>query len=305
VALFENHLQNNKEEMFPYSKDYNEEEDKDLVGLAIGGSTDAISKLVDRHQQFIFHLALKLVRDEDDAADLTQEVLIKMITRLMQFQSKSSFRTWLYRIVMNHFLTSKRNKAELLVNSFDEYGEFLDNVHNDEEMSIAEQQQYSSQIDFVRNNCMSSALLCLDRQQRMVLILGSIFNLRSNVAAEILEMSQENFRKQLSRAKADLFQFMDNKCGLINPDNPCRCHKKTKGMIKAGLVSPETNQFYDSVRESITSVAGQKNEQLNFLLEHRYFDLFTSEPYRKIKDKQSIATRILEDPMVKELFHLN
>lgn len=291
--------------MFPYSKDHNEDEDKELVGLAIGGSTDAISKLVDRHQRFIFNLALKLVRDENDAADLTQEVLIKMITKLMQFQFKSSFRTWLYRVIMNHFLTSKRNKAELVVKSFDEYGEFLDNVHNDEEMTIAEQQQYSSQIDFVRDHCMTSALLCLDRQQRMVLILGGIFNLRSKLAAEILEISQENFRKQLSRAKADLFQFMDNKCGLINPDNPCRCHKKTKGMIKEGLVSPETNQFYDSVRESIASVAQQKNEQLNYLLEHRYFDLFTSQPYKQLKDKQSIAAKILEDPTVRKLFHLS
>jgi len=175
---------------------------------------------------------------------------------------------------------------------------------NDEEMTIAEQQQYSSQIDFVRNNCMTSVLLCLDRQQRMVLILGGIFNIRSNVGAEILEITQENFRKQLSRAKADLIQFMDNKCGLINPDNPCRCHKKTKGMIKEGLVSSETNQFYNSVRESIASVAQQKNEQLNYLLEHRYFDLFTNQPYKKLKDKQGLATRILADPMVRDLFHL-
>jgi|GEM_PF-5808777 len=50
-----------------------------------------------------------------------------------------------------------------------------------------------------------SLATCLDRQQRMVLILGGIFNLRSNIGAEVLEITQENFRKQLSRAKADLF----------------------------------------------------------------------------------------------------
>jgi|GEM_PF-4426673 len=75
-------------------------------------------------------------------------------------------------------------------------------------------------------------------------------------------------------------------------------------MINEGLVSSETNQFYDNVRESIASVAQHKNEQLNYLLEHRYFDLFTNQPYKKLKDKQGLAAGILADPMVRELFHL-
>lgn len=79
---------------------------------------------------------------------------------------------------------------------------------------------------------MSSMLLCLDREQRVALILGGIFNLKSSVAAEILGLAPDTFRKRLQRAKADLFQFMEDKCGLINPDNPCRCQKKNEGLYQ-------------------------------------------------------------------------
>jgi len=90
-------------------------------------------------------------------------------------------------------------------------------------MSPEEQLARHAEIRAVRDRCMTATLLCLDRKQRIVFILGSIFNVSSTIAAEILDISPENFRKQLSRAKADLFQFMEANCGLINPRNSCRC----------------------------------------------------------------------------------
>jgi len=173
---------------------------------------------------------LKFIRDTDDASDLTQEVLIKMITKLTQFEQKRSFTTWLYRIAFNHFLNCKRKKSEREIYSFDDLGIYVDEVHNNEEMTADEQ------IVQTRNKCMASTLLCLSREQRQVLILGSIFGNKSEIAAKILDMTSENFRKQLSRAKADLFNFMENKCGLMDSLNSCRCHKKTKGFRKEGLV---------------------------------------------------------------------
>ena len=290
--------------MVPFNTNYEEAEDKELITKSLGGSSEAITLLVNRHQRFIYNLALKLVRDPDDAADMTQEVLIKLVTKLHQFQGKSSFRTWLYRMVVNHFLNSNRKKAETMVFSFDGYGKFLDEVHNDQDMSPDERETYKAEIEKVRNKCMASTLLCLNREQRIVFILGSIFNLKSNVAAEILEISPENFRQQLSRAKADLFNFMNNKCGLINPANPCRCHKKTKGFIKDGLVSPETGKFYAAVTQSIGNVVDQKNKDLDYLMEERYLQLFTGQPYENPQDAASVIQNILTDPLVKQLFHL-
>jgi RNA polymerase sigma factor (sigma-70 family) len=61
------------------------------------GSKNALEKLFTASPGFIYNIALRLVRNPDDAADLSQEVLIKIITKLNQFKGKSSFRTWLYK----------------------------------------------------------------------------------------------------------------------------------------------------------------------------------------------------------------
>jgi len=291
--------------MFSYAESYNEAEDVVLINEAVSGSQKAVSELVNRHQRFIYNVALKFIRDEDEANDLMQEVLIKMVTKLPQYEQKSSFRTWLYRIAFNHFLNSKRKKAEQEAYSFDELGEYIDEVHKDEDMTLDEQIQYQQQIIDVRNRCMASTLLCLDREQRIVLILGSIFGIKSQIACELLDMTPENFRKQLSRAKADLFNFMENKCGLINPANSCRCHKKAKGFMNEGLVSPESGRFFSEITEAISEAAVQKNRELDYLMEDKYLSLFTNQPYEKINKDKNLAQSILADPQVKELFRLN
>src|SRR5690349_13598422 len=205
--------------MNPFSTTYNAAEDTALVKEAVEGSNVAMDKLVRRHQQFIYNVALKLVGNADDAEDLCQEAIIKMITKLSQFKGKSSFRTWLYRIVFNHFVNSTKKKKEADVVSFDQYGHFLDTAYISEEISTEELKKYDEEIMNVKNSCLSGMLLCLNRQQRMVFILGGMFNINSRLAAQILNMSAGNFRQQLSRAKTDLFTFMNNKCGLINPAN--------------------------------------------------------------------------------------
>jgi RNA polymerase sigma factor (sigma-70 family) len=291
--------------MYPFSDKYDETQDKELVKQAFEGSAAAIEKLIGHHQRFIYNLALKLVRDPDDAADITQEVLIKMITRLHQYKQKSSFRTWLYRIVMNHFISMKRRKLEEEIYSFDELGAFADKVHNGDGMTVDEQAAYSSQIAEVRDRCMTSTLLCLDREQRIVLILGGVFNIRSTIAARLLDITPENFRKQLSRAKADLFQFMDNKCGLIDPANPCRCHKKTKGFIKEGKVNAATGQFDNRLKETISTVAGRKNNELDDLMEGKYLQLFTSQVYEDTNTGTKLSEKLLMDPDIRQLFQLS
>jgi len=291
--------------MFVYSEQYDETEDRRLVREACDGSKEAFERLIRSHQRFIYNIALRLVRDANDAADLTQEVLIKIVTKLNQYEQKSSFRTWLYRIVMNHFLSSRRSKMEKEIYSFEQLGAVIDELHNDEDMTKEEQAVYSRQIIDVRNKCMASTLLCLDRQQRIVVLLGSVFGLKSTVAAPLLGISPENFRKQLSRAREDLFQFMDNKCGLINPSNPCRCYKKTKGFIKEGKVDASTGTFTPEARETIGAVVGIKNHQLDMLMEGRYLRLFTEQPYEETDTGDRLIELLLLDKDIQHLFELN
>ena len=68
--------------------------------------------------------------------------------------------------------------------------------------------------------------------------MGELFFVPHDIGAEILAISKENYRQRLHRARCDLVNFMNKKCGIINKDNPCRCHKKLTGFIKKGWVDP-------------------------------------------------------------------
>src|SRR3972149_11251638 len=100
--------------------------DQELVHLAKGGSQAALEELVVRHQSWIYNLALRMVHHPEDAKDATEEVLIKLLTRLSTFEGRSSLRTWLYRITTNHLLNMKRGRAESREITFAQYGQNLD-----------------------------------------------------------------------------------------------------------------------------------------------------------------------------------
>lgn len=72
-----------------------------LIRRAQKGDQDAFAALVDEHQRYVYHLALRLVKDENEALDLTQETFVRAWTALPNFRGQSQFRTWLYRITTN------------------------------------------------------------------------------------------------------------------------------------------------------------------------------------------------------------
>src|ERR1700745_2638238 len=103
-------------------------EDQDLVVRARSGDRNALEDLVQRHQAWIYNIAIRMLYHPQDAEDATQEILIKVLTRLSSFEGRSSFRTWLYRIVVNHVLNMKRGRVEVQQASIDfaSYGGALD-----------------------------------------------------------------------------------------------------------------------------------------------------------------------------------
>jgi len=90
--------------------------DDKLVRLAQRGDMLAFEELVARHRDKIYARAFSMVRNEDDAVDLSQEAWVKAWQRLKQFQGESSFVTWMTRIVINlcldHLRKAKRHRAE-------------------------------------------------------------------------------------------------------------------------------------------------------------------------------------------------
>ena len=87
---------------------YAEGQQRDLLEKALDGDKKALNNLIAFHEPFIYNVAWKYTNNPEEAKDLTQEVLIKVITNLSSFKGNSAFKTWVYRIVVNQFLQTKR-----------------------------------------------------------------------------------------------------------------------------------------------------------------------------------------------------
>jgi len=276
----------------PLLHSYVEEEDRQLVESAVNGDRNALDALVRRHQPFIYNVAWKMVHDPNDAWDLTQEVLVKVITKLAQFKQNSSFRTWLYRIVVNEFLMAKRRKGEAQFTTFEEYGERLDAVPNPE-LNAEERIVYEELSREMQIRCMSGMLMCLNREQRLIYILGDTFNVDHNIGAEIFNISKQNFRVKLHRARKDLYSYMNNKCSLVNKENPCRCPKKAKALKEIGVLDELNMQFNISYKNKIASYVEGHYAEARDTYEEQYSQLFREHSTKEDFDKEKFIEDLL------------
>jgi RNA polymerase sigma factor (sigma-70 family) len=279
-------------------------EDQDLVMRARSGDRQALEELIQRHQGWIYNIAVRMLYHPQDAEDASQEILVKVLTRLSSFEGRSSFRTWLYRIVVNHVLNMKRGRLENPELNFRFYGEDLDKIPDSD---LADPKGESADTNLLVTEamlaCTSGMLLCLDREQRLSYILGAIFEVTDVVAAEVLEISPENFRQRLARARRDLRNFMSDKCGLVNPANPCRCAKKTRGFIQAGYVDPNNLLF---VRERLCEVrdAAPKAYETIKILDDKCADVYRRHPFYKPPDLGQMLRQLVESPDLKRATNL-
>jgi len=269
-------------------------EDHALVARAQSGHRDALEALIQRHQTWIYNIAVRMLYHPQDAEDATQEVLIKALTRLSSFEGRSSFRTWLYRIVVNHVLNAKRGRLEPEAMTFSCYGHGLDNTPDlDPPDSTSVPVDVRLLVDEARITCTAGMLLCLDRGQRLIYILGDIFEVSDTVAAELLEISRENFRQRLARARRDLPNFMNDKCGLVNRANPCRCAKKTRAFMQAGYVDPRNLLFARDRIRQVRDVVPTTYEAIA-TLDEQCADVYRQHPLYDSPDLVPALRRLLD-----------
>ncbi len=125
-------------------------------------------------------------------------------------------------------------------------------------------------------------LLCLDREQRVVFLLGEILDTDDVVGAELLGIERANFRQKLHRAREQLAQFMSGRCGLVNPEKPCRCARKTSAFVRDGIVDPNNIRFARGHVARLTLEVQRRDRELAALLHdaheqlRRLYPLFTA-----------------------------
>jgi RNA polymerase sigma factor (sigma-70 family) len=281
-------------------------EEIELIRQAKNGDRDALERLILRHQAWIYNIAVRMVFQPQDAEEVTQEVLIKAVTRLSTFQGESKFRTWLYRIAANHVLNMQRRGGETQPQTFSTYAAAINDIPD---LDLPDPKSVPVDVPLLVEEtkiaCTTGMLLCLDRRQRLIFTLGEILGVSDAVGSEVLEMTADNFRQCLARARRDLYQFMNNQCGLVNARNPCRCSKKTKGFIDEGHVDPHHLLFVPLHVQRINEAAAETVREIDDVVDRSYAAIYRDHPFLEPSDQAQWLRRILELPEVRTTLHLN
>jgi RNA polymerase sigma factor (sigma-70 family) len=292
----------------PFTEKYTEDKtDEALIEKAVNGDKYALEEIIKRHQDWIYNIALRMVFYSDEAKDITQEVLIKILTKLSTFRMQSSFRTWAYRIVINHVLNMKKSKGEKShATNFSDYGKAIDETP-DYDLSYETNFSFDTNtvIEEVKLSCMNAMMLCLDREQRIIFILGALFGVTDRVGSEVMEISRENFRQKLSRARKELYNFMSDKCGLIHKNNSCHCRKKAKALVDSGYVNPDNLMFNTNYVYKIKQATGQNLERFSSYVEKEADTLFLEQPFQNSPDYVEYVRSLINSNELKDIFNFN
>ncbi len=173
--------------------------DADLVARAKAGDKDAFGELVQRHEDKIYGLCLKMLGNREDAEDVLQEVFIKAFQSLPTFREEARFSTWLYRIAYNACLMRIRKKK-------------LDTVPLDRPVQLGDDQLPREVVDWttdpganVMNEELSSVLARhineLPPDNRIVFVLRDIQGLSTDDTANVLGLSVPAVKSRLHRAR--------------------------------------------------------------------------------------------------------
>lgn len=179
--------------------------DEELVALAQNGDRRAFDELIERHKQKAYHIAFGFSRDREEAKDLSQEAFLKAYTYLKNFDGRSSFYTWFYRIVVNVCLDYKRRAKRTSAGEFDENIENqMEPSHNPAQPLAPEQHVLAGQL----SRKVDAALQTLPAKQRTAFILKNHQGLSIREIAETMETAEGTVKVHLHRAVTTLRQSL-------------------------------------------------------------------------------------------------
>jgi len=188
-------------------------DDAILVRQCWQGDSAAIERLILKYQNRIYNVILKICADPDDAAELTQDTFVKIIENIENFQGRSSFYTWAFRIAVNLTLNYCRRSARIGFSSLDaeqvpynsQPGIFLKGLlSNDSSLDPAMVAQ-----DKELCHILVESLKKLDDAQRAVVVLRDIEGMNYNQIANVLDIELGTVRSRLSRGRKKLRQILE------------------------------------------------------------------------------------------------
>lgn len=178
----------------------------ELIYRAQRGDPESLGALIVSQQQYIYNIAMTVMRQPEDAADLTQEACIKLLRVIGQYNGDSRFTTWLYRLVLNLGRDELRKRGRRVLDlppMTDDDGDTVDPL-----ASIADDSRWADPQEVASNhelrNEVARALHQLEDHYRLALTLYYFDDLRYNDIAEILEVPLNTVKSYIRRGKERL-----------------------------------------------------------------------------------------------------
>lgn len=213
---------------------------EDIARRAIDGDRAALDRLVRAIQGDIYGLALRMLWNREDAEDATQEILVRVVTRLAQFDFRSTLKTWAYRVAVNYILDVKKSPVERMNLTFERFAEDLADGLSSSGPTDTERSLLTEE---VKIGCTIGMLQCLDRAHRLAYVLGELLDLSGPDAAEALEITPELFRKRLQQARTAVVSFTRTYCGLASDTAACACHRRVPAALRMGRLRADALEF--------------------------------------------------------------
>jgi RNA polymerase sigma factor (sigma-70 family) len=235
-----------------------EEPLEQLAAAANRGDGQALERLVRAVHDRIYRLAVRMTALPPDAEDATQEILIRVITRLSTYRGEAAFTTWVHRVAVNYLLDRSTSSAERLNMTFDRFAaDLLDGLSAgpsaDPDAALLERE--------VQLACTHALLTCLDREHRVAYILGEIFEVDSDDGGYICDVTPATFRKRLSRARQRVRAHLSAHCGLVSRDAACRCSGRVDAALRLGRIRRDHLEFVEPDAEPAARLV-EANEEV-------------------------------------------
>jgi RNA polymerase sigma factor (sigma-70 family) len=207
----------------------------DVIERASAGEREAIDRLLRVMQRPFYNLALRMLGSRPAAEDATQECLLRVITHLSQYRSEAKFATWATRVAVNVLLDHRSGSAREAQMTFRAFSEML---QESPDTTATERPEDALLLKQAKTQCSRALLQCLDGSHRVAFVLGEILEFDATDASDILGVQPATYRKQLSRARAELTAVLSRECSVHSAGNACACHRRLVFAITSGRMDP-------------------------------------------------------------------
>ncbi|GAC1563925.1 MAG: hypothetical protein PVS3B3_35140 [Ktedonobacteraceae bacterium] len=178
-------------------------DDAVLILAAMAGDMDAFARLVERHTERIYSLAMRLLGNTDEAEDATQEAFIRAYSHLAEFRNTAAFATWLYRIALNICRDQLRHRQ-----TREHYAEMwrINHLWNNERYSVDPEQVALALED---RQMLNGALAQLPACYRATILLHDVDGLTMSEVATLTGVPLPTAKSRLRRARMALVTLLD------------------------------------------------------------------------------------------------